>query len=284
MKVGLLFPQTEIGPDPAGLRDYARAAVDNGFSHLVSYEHVLGAVPERLPVGYAPYGLEDAFHEVLTLYAFLAGVAPELGLATGVLVLPQRQTPLVAKQAAQLSLLTGGRFRLGVGLGWNFAEFEGMGVDFASRARRLEEQIGLLRQLWTESVVDFKGQFEEIRGCGLRPLPPQPIPIWIGGSAEPALRRAARLGDGWFPLRPLEGGWPVTMERMKEWREQAGRPWEGFGMEARVNWKPGWREEMEQWRGWGASHVYISTMGGGLEGPAAHIEAVEKIGRALTEA
>lgn len=281
MKIGLLFPQTEIGSDPAGLAEFARAAVEHGFDHLVSYEHVLGAVPERLPPNYAPYGIEDAFHEVLTVYAYLAAVAPELGLATGVLVLPQRQTALVAKQAAQLSLLTRGQFRLGVGLGWNFAEFEGLGMNFANRAARMEEQIQLMRRLWTEPVVHFEGKFEQVIGCGLRPLPPQPVPLWIGGSAAPALRRAAALGDGWFPLRPLEGGWPATLEQMREWRQQAGRSWEGFGMEARVNWKEGWRQELEQWRSWGASHVYLSTMGLGLHGPAAHLEAIGKIAREL---
>ena len=177
MQVGILFPQNEIGPDPGGLKEFARAAVESGFHHLVSYEHVLGAVADRLPQGYAPYGIDDNFHEVMTLYAYLAGVAPELGLATGILVLPQRQTPLVAKQAAQLSLLTRDRFRLGVGLGWNFAEFEGMGVNFSSRARRMEEQIELLRLLWTESVVHFEGQFEQVQGCGIRPLPARPVPI-----------------------------------------------------------------------------------------------------------
>ncbi len=277
MKIGLLFPQTEIGPDRGGVRAYAQAALSLGFTHLVSYEHVLGAAPERLPKDYAPYGLEDEFHEVLTLYAYLAGVAPGLGLATGVLVLPQRQTALVAKQAAQLALLTEGGFRLGVGIGWNYAEFGGLGMDFATRARRFEEQIALLRQLWTQPVVNFAGTFEEVEGCGIRPLPERPPEIWIGGSAEAALRRAARLGDGFFPLRPLEGGWPATLDKMRQWRSEAGRCWEGFGMEARVTYKPdsNWREDLEQWRQWGASHVYLATMG--LRGADAHIKTLETI-------
>jgi len=284
MKIGLLFPQTEIGGDPKGLQEYARAAVEAGFDHLVSYEHVLGAMPQRLPPEYAPYGIEDAFHEILTVYAYLAAVAPELGLATGVLVLPQRQTALVAKQAAQLQLLTRGQFRLGVGLGWNFAEFEGLGMTFSNRAARMEQQIELLRRLWTQPVVEFDGDFDRVLGCGLRPLPSQPIPIWIGGSAEAALRRAALLGDGWFPLRPLPGGWPATLEQMRSWREQARLPWSSFGIEVRVTWTPGrsgWREEMEKWRVWGASHVYIATMGHGLKGPAAHIEALKSIAQEL---
>lgn len=281
MNIGLLFPQTEIGCDPAGLNEYACAAVESGFTHLVSYEHVLGAVPERLPKDYAPYGIEDSFHEVLTVYAYFAAVAPQLGLATGVLVLPQRQTALVAKQAAQLSLLTRGQFRLGVGLGWNFAEFEGLGMQFSNRAARMEEQIELMRRLWTEPVVHFQGRFETVDGCGLRPLPDRPVPVWIGGSAAPALRRAAALGDGWFPLRPLAGGWLATLEQMQKWREEAGRSWEGFGIEARVSFKEGWRQELESWRSWGASHVYISTLGLGLNGPAAHIQILGEIAREL---
>ncbi|MBS2034267.1 LLM class F420-dependent oxidoreductase [bacterium] len=276
MQIGLLFPQTEIGTDPGGIRAYAQAAYSFGFTHLVSYEHVLGAEPARLPKDYAPYGLEDEFHEILTTWAYLAGVAPGLGLATSILVLPQRQTALVAKQAAQLSLLSGGRFRLGVGIGWNYAEFEGMGVDFRSRARRFEEQIRLLRRLWTEPVVRFQGEFDHIDGCGIRPLPASPIPIWIGGSAESALRRAAQLGDGFFPLRPMEGGWPATLERMRTWRAEAGLAWEGFGIEARVTVKPGWRDEVEQWREWGASHLYLATPPG-MEGAQAHIKFLETL-------
>lgn len=275
MQIGLLFPQTEIGTDHGGIRAYAQAAVSLGFTHLVSYEHVLGAEKNRLPKDYAPFGLEDEFHEVLTTYAYIAGVAPGLGLATGILVLPQRQTAVVAKQAAQLAFLTENRFRLGVGIGWNFAEFGALGIDFKSRARRFEEQIGLLRRLWTEPVVRFQGEFDQVEGCGIRPLPASSVPLWIGGSAEPALRRAAQLGDGWFPLRPLAGGWPATFERMRAWRAEAGRPWDGFGMEARVTIKDGWREDLEQWRQWGASHVYLAVSG--RRGAEAHIKTLESI-------
>lgn len=277
MKIGVLFPQTEIGSDPAGLRDYAQAVQELGFSHLVSYEHILGAVPERLPPDYAPFGIHDEFNEVLTTFAYLTACAPGLGLATGILVLPQRQTPLVAKQTCQLQWLTQGNFRLGVGLGWNFAEFEGLGRTFSNRARRMEEQIRLLRQLWSQEVVHFQGEFESVEGCGILPLPPQPIPIWIGGRAQAALRRAATLGDGLFPLSPLEGGWKATLEQVRQWREEAGKPWEGFGIEARVTIQPGWQEELQQWQELGATHIYLATMGKGVLGPAAHIEFLQQI-------
>ena len=282
MKIGILFPQTEIGTDPGGLREFARALVDLKFDHIVTYVHVLGAVPERLPKDYAPYGIEDVFHEVCTLFAFLAGVAPELGMASGILVLPQRQTPLVAKQAVQLDLLTGGRFRLGVGLGWNRAEFEGMGCAFTDRAARMEEQIEVLRKLWSEPVVNFKGRFHDILGCGIRPLPVRPIPLWVGGAAEKALQRAAQKADGFFPLRPLEGGWEATLDKMREWREEAGLSWQGFGIEARVSVTgDNWRNEMEEWRRRGATHLYLNFMGLGLKGPGQHIAALQKAAREL---
>ena len=283
MKIGVLFPQTEIGPGPAGVRDYARAVVDLGFTHLITYEHVLGAVSDRLPADYRPYGIEDPFHEVFTVFGFLAAVAPELELATGILVLPQRPTALVAKQAAEIDHLTAGKFRLGVGIGWNYAEFEGLGSAFADRARRMEEQIHLMRMLWTEDVVTFKGAYHTIEGCGIRPLPLQkPIPVWIGGAAEPALRRAATLGDGFFPQRPLEGGWQATLERMRGWREQAGLSWEGFGIEARVTIKDGWEAEVETWRSLGATHLSLSTMGLGLKGPAAHAGCLNAVRKRLS--
>ncbi len=281
MQIGALFPQTEIGSDPGGLREYARAVTEVGFDHLVTYEHVLGAIPERLPRDYAPYGIKDAFHEPFTLFSFMSAVAPELSFATGILVLPQRQTALVAKQATDVFLKSEGKFRLGVGLGWNFAEFEGLGCDFSTRAARLKEQVEVLRLLWTSEELDFQGRFHELRGVGLNPRPPQPIPIWFGGKAEPALKRAAMMGDGFFPLRALEGGWEATFERMRRWREEAGLSWEGYGIEARLDGKPGWREQAETWRGLGASHVYLATMGQGLVGPEAHIRRLEELGREL---
>ncbi|GMU56822.1 MAG: hypothetical protein AMXMBFR33_59680 [Candidatus Xenobia bacterium] len=174
MHIGVLFPQTEIGSDPGGLREYARAVTEAGFDHVVTYEHVLGAIPERLPRDYAPYGLKDEFHEPFTLFSFMAAVAPELSFATGILVLPQRQTALVAKQAADVFLKSGGKFRLGVGIGWNFAEFEGLGCDFASRAARMEEQVEVLRLLWNRQELDYQGRFHQLRGLGLNPRPRGP--------------------------------------------------------------------------------------------------------------
>lgn len=279
MQFGLLFPQTEIGSDPGGLREYARAAAESGFNHIVCYEHVLGAVRDRLPKDYAPYTIDDAFHEPFTLYSFLAAVAPELGFATGVLVLPQRQAQLVAKQAVDVQLKSGGKFRLGVGIGWNYAEFEGMGCDFKTRAARMEEQIEVMRLLWSQDRVDFQGRFHHLDGVGIKPR--CDVPVWFGGRAENALRRACALGDGLFPLAPLENDWEKTFDRLRQWRTEAGKTWESFGIEARVDGVPGWREQAEIWAGRGATHVYLATMNKGLKGPADHIARIRELAREL---
>ena len=286
VQVGVVFPQTEIGADAGGVRAFAQAAQELGYRHLLAYDHVLGADVSGRPDWPGPYTAEHQFHEILVLFGFLAGIAPGLELVTGVLVLSQRQTALVAKQAAEIDILTGGRLRLGVGLGWNFVEFEALGEDFGNRGRRAEEQIELLRRLWTEPVVNFAGRYHSIPAAGINPLPVQrPIPVWIGGSAEPAIRRAARIADGYFPQRPLEGGWPATMERFRAWAEEAGRDPGAIGVEARIDVSSGspddWRRSADEWRELGATHLAVATMRGGLDGPAAHIERIREAADAL---
>lgn len=286
MQIGVVFPQLEIGTDPHGLRDYAQAARDLGFAHLVAYDHVLGADPKAHPGFQGPYTLASTFHEPLVLFGFLAGVVPELELATGVIILPQRQAVLVAKQAAQLDLLTGGRFRCGVGLGWNAVEYEALGMPFGDRAKRFEEQIQVMRLLWHNEALTFDGHFHRITGAGLNPLPAKrSIPVWIGGSAEPALRRAARIADGIFTLQPLEGGWPRTIERLRGWVAEAGRDPATFGLEARLNTADRgadyWVEKVGEWRSLGATHLSVNTMRDGLQGPAAHIHRLTEVAEAL---
>jgi probable F420-dependent oxidoreductase len=270
MQLGAVFPQTEIGPDPAGVRAFAQAAQELGFRHLLAYDHVLGADVSARPDWPGPYTAEHQFHEIFVLFGYLAAAAPGLELVTGVLVLPQRQTALVAKQAAEIDILTGGQFRLGVGLGWNFVEFEALGEEFGNRGRRAEEQIELLRRLWTEPVVTFEGRYHRVPAAGINPLPVQrPIPVWIGGSAEPAIRRAARIADGYFPQRPLEDGMPATLERFRSWAAEAGRDPDAIGIEWRLNVADGtpddWRREAEEWRELGATHLSVATMRGGLD-------------------
>ncbi len=281
MQVGAVFPQTEIGPDRGGVRAYARAVVELGYLHLLAYDHVLGADPAGHPGWSGPYTVDSQFHEPFVLFGYLAAVAPELELVTGVIILAQRQTVLVAKQAAEVDVLTSGKLRLGVGIGWNTVEYEGLGMDFHNRGRRFEEQIEVMRQLWTKPSITFAGRYHCITAAGINPLPVQrPIPVWIGASAERAIKRAAELADGYFPQRPLEGGWPATFDKIRGWLEAAGRDPAKFGIEGRINTATGtpddWHRQAEEWRAFGATHLTVNTMNGGLRGPDAHIERLEQ--------
>jgi probable F420-dependent oxidoreductase len=286
VQIGVVFPQTEIGADVGALRAYVQAVEGLGYRHLLAYDHVVGADPSHYVGWSGPYTHQTQFHEPFVLYGFAAAVAPSLELVTGVIILPQRQTVLVAKQAAEVDVLTGGKFRLGVGIGWNYVEYEALGMNFANRARRFEEQIELMRLLWREPVVTFEGRYHKIVAAGLNPLPVQrPIPVWIGGSAEAALKRAAELGDGFFPQRPLEGGWAATLEQMRAWREASGKSWHGFGIEARINAGRGtpddWRESAEEWRRLGATHLEVNTMGGELSTTDDHVRRLGEAKAAL---
>jgi probable F420-dependent oxidoreductase len=280
MRIGVIFPQTEIGADASGVRAYAQAVQQLGYQHVMIYDHVLGADASVRP-GWTGYSSDSLFHEPFVVFGYLAAVAPELELVTSVIILPQRQTALVAKQAAEVDTLTSGKLRLGVGIGWNAVEYEGLGMDFHNRGRRFEEQIVLLRRLWTEPIVTFEGKYHRITAAGLNPLPiQQPIPIWIGGSAERAIRRAAATADGYFPQRPLEGGWQATIDKIHGWLRDAGRDPAKFGIDFRINTAQGtpddWRKEAEEWRALGATHLSVNTMGGGLQGPDAHVERLRQ--------
>jgi probable F420-dependent oxidoreductase len=281
MQIGVIFPQTEIGSDPAGVRAYAQAVQQMGYQHLGVYDHVLGADPAGHAGWSGPYTAKSMFHEPMVLFGYLAGIVPGLELVTAVIILPQRQTVLAAKQAAEVDVLTGGRFRLGVGIGWNTVEYEGLGMDFHNRGRRFEEQIQLMRRLWTEPMVTIEGKYHRVTAAGINPLPVQrPIPVWIGASAESAIKRAAELADGYFPQRPLEGGWPATLDKIRGWLKAAGRDPASFGIDARVETGRGtpddWRKTAEDWRALGATHVSVNTMGAGLVGPDAHVERLRQ--------
>lgn len=289
MQVGVVFPQTEIGPDPEGVKAYAQAVEQLGFRHLMVYDHVVGADASVRPGWSGAYNAESQFHEPMVLFGYLAAIAPSLELVTAVIILGQRQTALVAKQAAEVDILTGGKLRLGVGIGWNDVEYEALGMNFHNRGRRFEEQIQLMRRLWTEPVVSFEGKHHRVTAAGLNPLPVQrPIPVWIGASAEPAIKRAAEIADGYFPQRPLEGGWPATFEKVRGWRRAAGRETEPFGIDARVNTASGgpdgWRKQADDWRALGGvTHLTVNTMNAGLRGPDEHIARLREAARALTE-
>jgi probable F420-dependent oxidoreductase len=237
MRIGVVFPQTEIGADPSGVRDYAQAVEQLGYRHILVYDHVLGASTSSRPDWKGAYNSEDMFHEVFVLYGYLAAITQTVELVTGVLVLPQRQTALVAKQAAEIDILSGGRLRLGIGVGWNAVEYQALNENFHNRGARSEEQIALLRALWSEPVVTFKGRWHTVEDAGLNPLPVQrPIPIWIGGYSEVTLRRTARLADGYFPAgKPADDQVRAAIEQLYSYLREAGRDVASFGLEARLS-------------------------------------------------
>lgn len=285
MRVGVVFPQTEIGGDVGAVRSYGQTVQALGFSHVLAYDHVLGADPAVHTGWRGPYDVHSTFHEPLVLFGYLAGVT-SIELVAGIIILPQRQTALVAKQAAEVDLLTGGRFRLGVGLGWNAVEYEALGKDFTDRGARIGEQIGLLRRLWTESTVTFEGRFERVTGAGLAPLPVQrPIPVWFGAASEPAYRRAGRLGEGWFPQVPPGPRLDEAKAVVERAAADAGRDPADLGMEGRVTWGDGGVEKLVdhvgRWDAVGASHVSINTMGAALGGVDAHLRVLEQVSQAL---
>lgn len=284
-QIGVVFPQTEIGAAVEGVEAYARGVEKLGYAHILAYDHVLGADPAVHQGWSGPYDVHSTFHEPFVLFGYLAAVT-DLELVTGVIILPQRQTVLVAKQAAEVDLLSGGRLRLGVGLGWNAVEYEALGKDFTDRGRRSEEQVALLRRLWTEQSVTHEGAYERVTGAGVVPLPVQrPIPIWFGAATPPAFRRAGRLGDGWFPMVPPGPRLDEARAIVEDAAAEAGRDPAAIGMEGRVTF--GERgvdvvvDHVGRWRAAGATHVGINTMGAGLGGVDGHLEALTAISGAL---
>ena len=282
MQLGVVFPQNEIGEDPGAVRAFAEAAEGLGYAHLVFYDHVLGADTNRRPDWQGPYSHEDTFHEPLVTFGYLAALTSRIKLVSGIIILPQRQTVLVAKQAAQVDVLSGGRLRLGVGIGWNDVEYEGLGQNFHDRGKRSEEQVELLRALWTNEVVDFQGRWHSIPGAGIKPLPVQrPIPIWFGGGrSDGVLRRIARIGDGWFPQLQADEQGRERMERFKGLVEEAGRSQDEVGVDARVALSRGGVDgalrDAEVWQEMGATHVSFNTLRAGLGSPDEHIDALRR--------
>lgn len=292
MKLGAVFPQLEIGSDPGEVARYARELERLGYDHVVAYDHVVGAHPDR-PDGRpwtGPYTHESLFHEPFVLFGYLAGIVSRLELTPAVIILTQRQTALVAKQAAEVDVLTRGRTRLGVAVGWNAVEFEALGADFHTRGRRIEEQIAVLRALWTEPVVDFTGKWHRITRAGLNPLPVQrPIPLWMGGGylaprkeiVVPALERIARLADGWLTHVQPEDDRAIA--RFRELVRAAGRDPAAVGLEGRVNaYRVGpdtWPAEVDWWRRMGATHVELNTMNAKYRSIDEHLEALARFAR-----
>ncbi|HOU40555.1 MAG TPA: LLM class F420-dependent oxidoreductase [Promineifilum sp.] len=288
MQIGLVYPQTEYPADPAAVRDYAQTAEALGFAHVLAYDHVLGANPDR-PGGWSgPYTYQTSFMEPFLLFTYMAAVTTRLGFATGILILPQRETALVAKQAATLDVLCGGRLRLGIGTGWNEVEYIALGQDFHTRGRRQEEQIEVLRALWTQELVTFKGRWHDIPDAGLNPLPVQrPIPLWLGGHADAVLRRLARLGDGWLPgFRTAEAA-TGALATLDGYLAEAGRSRADIGLEPRLHWGDGDLDALGRtlagWRAAGATHVSLNTMGAGFKTAGEHLAAVRQFAEKLVQ-
>jgi probable F420-dependent oxidoreductase len=281
MKIGLVYPQTEYPADPAAVRDYAQTAEGLGFSHILAYDHILGASLDHPNAANMPYTIRDPFHEPLSLFAFMSGITRRIEFTSGIVILPQRQTVLFAKQAASLDVLSTGRLRLGIGLGWNEIEFISLNENFHNRGRRIEEQVEVLRQLWTKPLVDFQGKWHNIPNAGLNPMPlQQPIPIWFGGRAEPALRRAARLGEGWMCTTQKASEVGKALDIINKTLEGEGRTFEGFGLEARLAYGSGdrdwWVDEAAAWQKAGATHLSFNTMKAGFTTPKEHLLAVQR--------
>ena len=259
------------------MRAYALGVQGLGFDHLMAYDHVVGADRSAHPGFTGPYDVNTTFHEPMVLFGFLAGIT-SLELVSGVFILPQRQTVLAAKQAAEIDLLTGGRFRMGVGVGWNAVEYEALGMEFGNRGRRFDEQIELMRRLWTERSVTHHGRYETVTGAGIAPMPiQQPIPVWIGAQSPAAYRRVGRLADGWFPQMPpgadLDAAWALIAEAATE----AGRDPADIAIDARVSWRGdagAFVDQAGQYLAAGATYLSINTMGGGLADVDGHLEAL----------
>lgn len=288
MQIGAVLPHNEIGTDPGAIKAYAQGLEAMGISHLLIYDHVLGADPDR-PGGFkGPYDKDVAFHEPMTTFAFIAAVTEKLEMVTTILILPQRQTVLVAKQAAELAILSNNRFRMGVGTGWNQVEYTGLNVPFERRGARQAEQVEVMRRLWQEDSLDYQGEFHHIDKASILPRPSQPIPIWFGGSAPALLKRCAELGDGWMPLMGANDAARECLATMKQAREAAGRSWDDFGIQAQAQYAGGsperWQKHASKWRDLGATHMAIATHNAGPTDVDGHLSRVQEYLDALQDA
>ena len=284
MKVGVVYPQNETHGDPAGVREIGLAAEALGYDSLLFYDHVVGAEhADREPPLWGPYTEDDSFHDPFVAFGYLAAITSRIELATGVLVLPQRQTVLAAQQAADADLLSGGRLRLGVGTGWNWVEYDALGMDFATRGARLDEQIALMRRLWAEPLVTFEGRFHALERCCINPRPARQIPIWVGGFSEAAFRRGGAVGDGFtFAGAPEDA--IAGLARVREHLAAAGRDGDEFGLElilTRARTVDQVVQTMERWREAGGTAVSVLTEKVGLPTVAAHVDHLAAVRAAL---
>ncbi len=280
MKTSVVFPQIEMGDDPILIRDFVQAVEGMGYDCLHVPDMVIGANPNRPGGIQGRYNYKSLHHEVFVLLGYVAGLTTLLELATGILVLPQRPTVLVAKQAAEIDVLSDGRLRLGVGVGETDLEMQALGYDFSDRGRRIEEQVFVLRELWTKKLVKFRGRYHTIDDMGIQPMPKQrPIPIWFGGEADIVIRRMARLGEGWMLNWTYPEEAKPMVERLHHYLEEAGRKPDEFGIDIRVNLskhpRDTWANLVEQWRDLGVTYIGVNTMGSGFESLQERLEAIK---------
>jgi probable F420-dependent oxidoreductase len=282
MDIGLAFPTTEIGNDPAVIRDFAQAVDEAGFAHMTMIDHVVQAGTPN-PGWQSYYTVDRGFHEIFVLLGFLAATTRRITLASAVLILPQRPTALVAKQAAEVDVLSGGRLRLGVGIGWNEIEYRALGQNFKTRARRVEEQVEIMRRLWCNRLAPYEGDFDIIPEVGINPRPvQQPIPVWVGAFDARAVARAGRIADGWLmnPRMGVGNEAGDAIATFKESAEAAGRDVAALGIEATIHLvgktPDQWVEEFKGWQRLGATQVTLRTMDAGLSKPAEHLDIMRR--------
>ncbi len=287
MDIGAVIPHNEIGNDPGAIRAYAQGAEELGVTHLLIYDHVVG-VDRNRPGGFeGPYDSDTAFHEPMVLFGFLAACTERVDLVTAILILPQRQTVLVAKQAAEIAVLSGNRLKLGVGVGWNTVEYDALNEEFGNRGRRQEEQVDVMRRLWAEDVFSYEGEFHSFAHASILPRPSETIPILFGGSAPALLDRCARLGDGWLPLGSPNDTSADRIAVMRRVREAAGKSWEGFEIRAQAQWGGGtperWQSHARRWREFGATHIAIATHNAGVTDVDGHLARIAEYQAAVAD-
>jgi len=286
VKVGVIYPQIELQGDPEAVRRIGLATEQLGYDHLLVYDHVVGSPHDREPKLMGPYTDKDPFHDPFIMLGYLAAITSRIELVTGVIILPQRQTVLVARQAADVDLLSGERLRLGIGIGWNYVEYDALGIPFRQRGKRLGEQVELLRKLWSDPLVEFEGQFDRVDRAALLPRPRRPIPIWMGGYSEAALRRAAKTGDGFIFAEGLGDSFK-HLTRLQGYVEEEGRSADNFGLQCNmlsVYGAEAVTERALRWRDAGGTHVGINTMGQDLTTIDEHLAYIEQIAEALAKA
>ena len=280
MEYGVVLPHNEIGRDPGAMKAFVQGAEALGAKQLLIYDHVLGADRSR-PGGFkGPYDKDVAFHEPLTTFAYIAGVTETIELVTTILILPQRQTALVAKQVAEIAMLSNNRFRLGIGTGWNKVEYESLNVPFERRGARQAEQVELLRALWQEDSLDYTGKFHRVDMASINPRPDQHIPIWFGGAAPAALKRCARLGDGWIPLMGANDAAKAAVALLKSERTAAGKSWDGFEILAQAQYAGDtperWLSHSSKWQEIGATKIAVATHNAGDTDVDGHLKRIEE--------